>query len=83
MKSQIAEEIERLIGKGAAEGLDFEAIETAARREAMKIAARAVEKKAQSKTSPIMKGPFCLALAGGVCAMRDDDPRRSSRHWAR
>jgi hypothetical protein len=34
-----------LIGPGAAEGIDFEAVETAVRREAMRIAARAVERR--------------------------------------
>lgn len=34
-----------MIGPGAAEGIDFEAVETAVRREAMRIAARAVERR--------------------------------------
>jgi hypothetical protein len=41
---QIAE-IEALVGPGAIEGLDFEAIETATRRRALSAAARAVERR--------------------------------------
>jgi hypothetical protein len=53
-----------LIGKGAAEGLDFEAIEAAARREAMRIAARAVEKKLNENFSDY-KGPLIACSCGG------------------
>jgi len=42
LQSQITAEIEALIGAGAGAHLDFEAIETAARREALKVAAYAV-----------------------------------------
>ena len=42
---QITEEVEALIGTEAAEHLDFEAIETAARREALKVAAYAVARR--------------------------------------
>ena len=36
-------EVDALIGPGTAEGVDFEAIETAARRQALGVACRAVE----------------------------------------
>jgi hypothetical protein len=61
---QIAAEIDRLIGKGAAVGLDFEAIETAVKREAMRIAARAVEKKLNEDSSDY-EGPLLPCSCGG------------------
>ncbi|MBI2526586.1 MAG: ISKra4 family transposase [Candidatus Rokubacteria bacterium] len=41
----VVAEIEALVGPGAVDGLDFEAIETAARRRALTVAARAVEQR--------------------------------------
>jgi len=41
----VVAEIEALVGPGAVDGLDFEAIETAARHRALAIAARAVEQR--------------------------------------
>jgi len=49
--AEIASEIEALIGNGTLEGLDFEAIETAARRKALQVAARAVERQLNADTS--------------------------------
>ena len=42
---EIDAEIEALVGPGATDGLDFEAIERAARRQALGVAARAVERR--------------------------------------
>jgi hypothetical protein len=44
-------EIEALVGPGAVEGLDLEAIETAARRRALGIAARAIEQRLDADRS--------------------------------
>ena len=63
-RSRSPRKIERLIGTGAAEGLDFEAIETAARREAMRIAARAVERRLNGDSSDY-RGPFLPCSCGG------------------
>jgi hypothetical protein len=41
----VTAEIEALVGPGAVDGLDFEAIETAARRQVLQLAARAVERR--------------------------------------
>ena len=41
--AEIDTEIDALVGPGAADGLDFEALEQAARRQALSVAARAVE----------------------------------------
>jgi len=49
--SEVATEIEALIGPGAVDGLDFEALETAARRQALHVAARAIERRFNSDTS--------------------------------
>jgi len=43
--ADVVAEIEALVGPGAIDGLDFEAIETAARRRALAVAARAVEQR--------------------------------------
>jgi hypothetical protein len=43
--AEVVAEIEALVGPGAVDGLDFEAIETAARRRALTVAARAVEQR--------------------------------------
>lgn len=44
-EGEIIAEIEALVGPGAVDDWDFEAIETAARRRAMRVAARAVEQR--------------------------------------
>ncbi|MGH2609303.1 MAG: ISKra4 family transposase [Tepidiformaceae bacterium] len=44
-------EIEALVGTGAVDDWDFEAIETAVRRQAMRVAARAVEQRFNADTS--------------------------------
>ena len=49
--AEIVAEIEGLIGPGVADALDFEAIETAARRQALAVAARAVEQRFNADTS--------------------------------
>ena len=49
--AEIAAEIEALVGEGAVEDWDFEAIEMAARREALRVAARAVEARLNADTS--------------------------------
>ena len=49
--AEVAAEIEALVGAGAVEGWDFEAIETAARRQALRVAARAVEQRLNADRS--------------------------------
>jgi hypothetical protein len=49
--AEVVAEIDALVGPGAANGLDFEAIETAARRRALAVAARAVERRLNGDTS--------------------------------
>jgi hypothetical protein len=50
-EGEIVAEIEALVGPGAVEDWDFEAIETAARGKAMRVAARAVEQRLNADTS--------------------------------
>jgi len=47
----IAQEIEALLGRQAVQGLDFEALETAARQQALRVAARALEGWLNADTS--------------------------------
>ena len=49
--AEVVAEIEALLGPGAVDGLDFEAIETTARRKALHVAARAVERCLNADTS--------------------------------
>jgi len=66
--AEVVAEIEALVGPGALDGLDFEAIETAARRRALQVAARAVERRLNADTSdhvgPTLPCPRCGKLAG-------------------
>jgi hypothetical protein len=50
-EAEIVAEIEALVGTGAVDEWDFEAIETAVRRNAMRVAARAVERRINADTS--------------------------------
>ena len=57
LEAQIITEIEELIGPGSAASLDFEAIETAARRQVLALAARAVEERLNADKSDYL-GPL-------------------------
>ena len=59
----VVAEIEALVGPGAVDGLDFEAIETAARRRALTVAARAVEQRLNADGSD-HRGPTCPCDCG-------------------
>jgi len=65
--AEVVAEIEALVGPGAVDGLDFEAIETAARRHALQVAARAVERRLNADTSDHVAAtlacPGCGTLA--------------------
>jgi len=50
-EAEIVAEIEALVGDGAVEDWDLEAIETAARRKATRVAARAIEQRINADTS--------------------------------
>lgn len=65
--SDVVAEIEALIRPGAADALDFEAVETAARRQALHVAARAVEQRLNADHSdhagPVVPCIVCAGLA--------------------
>ena len=81
-EAEVTAEIEALVGKGATDGLDFEAIETAARRRALQVAARAVERRLNADRSDHM-GRACSVPAGRMPATVADLPRHSRPCWAR
>ncbi len=62
-EAEIVTEIEALLGTGVVDELDFEAIETAVRRMAMGVAARAVEQRLNADTSD-HAGPTLLCACG-------------------
>ena len=63
--TQLVAEVEALIGPGAARGLDLGAIETAARRRALWVAARAVERCLDADTSD-HAGPTLPCACGAL-----------------
>ncbi len=63
MVTEIQAEVEALLGPGTAESLDLEALETAARRCALQVAARALEEKLNADTSD-HQGPWLSCQCG-------------------
>jgi hypothetical protein len=63
VQAEIDAEVDALIGPGTAEGLDLEAIETAVRRQAMRVAARAVERRLNADTTD-HAGPTAPCVCG-------------------
>ena len=51
LQGDIVQEIEALLGRQSIRDLDFEAVETAARRQALRLAARALEQRLNADTS--------------------------------
>src|ERR1700730_9176 len=51
LKTEILQEIEAFLGRQSIESLDFEAVEIAARRQALCLAARALEQRLNADTS--------------------------------
>lgn len=70
-------EIEALVGPGAVDGLDFEAIEMAARRRALMVAARAVERRLNTDTSD-HRGPVIACDCGKPARYAGRRPRTFS-----
>ena len=76
--ADIAVEIDALAGAGAADGIDFEALETGVRRRALALAARLVERRL-TRTGATARGRRCRAAAapgrrtpGGARELRGD-----------
>jgi hypothetical protein len=62
-EAEIVAEIEALVGTSVVDSWDFEAIETAARRQALRVAARAVERRINADTSD-HAGPTAACACG-------------------
>ena len=65
LQNEIVQEIETLLGRQAVQGLDFEALETAARRQALRLAARALEQRLNADTTDHAE-PALPCSCGGV-----------------
>ena len=64
IQNDIVQEIEALLGRQAIQDLDFEAVEMAARRQALRLAARALEQRLNADTSD-HAGPEVPCSCGG------------------
>ena len=62
-EAEIVSEIDALVGTGAVDEWDFEAIEVAVRRQALRVAARAVEQRLNADTSD-HAGPMSPCACG-------------------
>ena len=65
LENDIVQEIETLLGRQAIEGLDFEALEMAARRQALRLAARALEQRLNADLTD-HAGPELPCSCGGA-----------------
>jgi len=65
LQDQIAQEIETLLGRQSVANLDFEAVEMAARRQALRLAARALEQRLNADTGDHI-GPELPCPCGGM-----------------
>ncbi|HEY1963276.1 MAG TPA: hypothetical protein VGG59_00025, partial [Acidobacteriaceae bacterium] len=65
LQNEIAQEIETLLGRQAVADLDFEALEMAARRQALRLAARAVEQRLNADITD-HTGPELPCSCGGA-----------------
>ena len=64
LQNEIVQEIETLLGRQSIADLDFEAIEMAARRQTLRLAARALEQRLNTDTSDHV-GPQLPCRCGG------------------
>ena len=65
LQNEIVQEVEALLGRQAVQHLDFESLETAARRQALRLAALAVEQRLNVDTTD-HAGPELPCACGGV-----------------
>src|SRR5208282_2801727 len=64
LQNEIVQEVETLLGRQSVADLDFEAVEMAARRQALRLAARALEQRLNADTSDHV-GPERPCPCGG------------------
>lgn len=69
LQEEILREIEALLGRQAVADLDFEAVEVAARRQALRLAARALEQRLNADTSDHV-GPELPCTCGALAQYR-------------
>jgi hypothetical protein len=65
LQNEIVQEIETLLGRPAVADLDFEALEIAARRQALRLAARALEQRLNADITD-HAGPELPCACGGL-----------------
>src|SRR5215470_16951511 len=65
LQKEISQEIETLLGRQAVADLDFEAVEMAARRQALRLAARSLEQRLNADLSD-HAGPQLPCRCGGM-----------------
>src|SRR5437588_231020 len=80
LQNEIAREIETLLGNQSIADLDFEAIEMAARRQSLRLAARALEQRLNADTSDYV-GPELPCPCGGVATITAVTRRLSKACW--
>jgi hypothetical protein len=73
-QSDIVQEIEALLGRQSIRDLDFEAVEMAARRQALRLAARALEQRLNADTSDHV-GPELPCSCGGPAQYHGRHPK--------
>ena len=66
--ADLAAEIDALAGPGAADGIDFEVLETAVRRQALGLAARLVERRLNADRGDHAGGSLACGGCGGRAA---------------
>jgi hypothetical protein len=81
LQDEIVREIEALLGRQAIADLDFEAVEMAARRQALRLAARALEQRLNADTSD-HAGPEMPCSCGAPAQYRAATRRRSKARWS-
>jgi hypothetical protein len=74
LQNEIIQEIETLLGQQSIAELDLEAIEMAARRQALRLAARALEQRLNADTSDYV-GPTLPCPCGGVAHYHGRHPK--------
>ena len=75
LQSEVVQEIETLLGRQATQDMDFEAVETAARRQVLRLAARALEQRLNADLSDHV-GPELPCSCGEMA-----QSRRAARYF--
>ena len=79
LEAEIIREIETLVAPGAAQELDFEAVEIALRRKAMRFAARGLEQRLNADSSDHSSAALPMRRSRAVCRPSHENFHRSAR----